>query len=100
MAKLNSARNKAVARHRERLKRNGRVRVEVVVAEPDGALIRDIAGALRDHPARPDEVRERLRAAIAPEPEQSIVDLLAVDPEVDVDEYLVRIRDHGRDLEL
>ncbi len=100
MAKLKSARNKAVARHRERLKRNGLVRVEVVVAEPDAALIREIAAGLRDHPARPDEVRERLRAAIAPEPEQSIVDLLAVDPDVDVDEYLVRGRDHGRDVEL
>ena len=100
MAKLNSARNKAVARHRERLKRNGRVRVEVVVPEPDAALIREIAVALRDHPAPPDEVRERLRAALAPEPEQSIVELLAVDPEVDVEEYLVRIRDHARDVEL
>jgi hypothetical protein len=97
---MSSARNKAVARHRERLRRNGLVRVEVVVPEPDAAMIREIATGLRDDPARRDEVRERLRAAIALEPEQSVVDLLAVDPDVDVDEYLVRIRGHGRDVEL
>ena len=63
---MSTAQKKAGAHHRERLKRRGLVRLEVLAPEADAALIRDVVKALRDDPARAAQVRARLRDAIGP----------------------------------
>ena len=97
---MSTAQKKAVAHHRERLKRRGLVRLEVLAPQADVALIRDVVEALRDDPARAAKVRARLRNAIAPEPRPSLLELLADTSDIDLDQYLRRSRELGRDVEL
>ena len=97
---MTAAQKKAVASHRERLKRRGLVRLEVVAPEADAGLIREVARALRDDPARSAKVRARLRDTIGPERKPNLLEALADTSDVDVDEYLIRNRDFGRDIDL
>ena len=97
---MSSDQRNAVARHRERLHGRGLVRLEVLAPQADAALLREIAGVLRDDPAGREKVRSNLRQAIARQPERNILDLLADESELDLDEYIVRRRDLGRDVGL
>ncbi len=97
---MSAAQRKAVTKHRKRLKQRGLVRVEVASPETDVGLIREVARALRGEPTRAAKARERLRAALGPEPTPNLLELLADAADVDLDEYLTRSRDLGRDTAL
>lgn len=94
------AQKKAIASHRQRLKQRGLLRLEVVAPETDVGLIREVARALRDEPTQAAKVRARLREAIGPERKPNLLELLADTADVDLDEYLTRSRDLGRDTAL
>jgi hypothetical protein len=57
--------SKAVSAHRKRQARRGFVRVEVQARRSDADLIRDVARALADDPARRDPIRAAISAAPA-----------------------------------
>ena len=97
---MTAAQKKAIASHRQRLKQRGLVRIEVVAPETDVDLMREMARALRDEPTRSAKVRARLREAIGPERKPDLLELLADTADVDLDEYLTRSRDLGRDTAL
>ncbi len=97
---MTAAQKKAIASHRQRLKQRGLLRLEVVAPETDVSLIREVARALRDEPTRSAKVRARLREAIGPERKPNLLELLADTADVDLDEYLTRSRDLGRDTAL
>ena len=97
---MTAAQRRAVAGYRERLKHRGLVRLEIFAPDADAALIREIARALRDDPARGTDVRARLRDAIAREPKPNILDLLADTSDVDLDDDLAPRRDRGRAIDL
>ncbi len=97
---MTAAQKKAIASHRQRLKQRGLLRLEVVAPETDVGLIREVARALRDEPTRSAKVRARLREAIGPERKPNLLELLADTADVDLDEYLTRSRDLGRDTAL
>ncbi len=86
-----------VANHRERMERQGLVRVEVKVSKEDASLVRRIASALSD-PSRQAEARLLLRQRFAEPPKVSLKALLASAPLDGID--LDRIRDFGRDVVL
>jgi formylmethanofuran dehydrogenase subunit E len=67
------AQKKAAAEHRRRTRAHGLVRVESQVPAQDAALVREVAKALRT--AREEELRARLREALAPTMGQSLADL-------------------------
>jgi hypothetical protein len=89
---------KAVARHRDRQKRKGLVRVEIQVPTEDMARVRALAEALRN-PDKAAAVRAELERVLGP-PVTSMTfkELLAAGPLEGVD--LERIRKLGRDPEL
>ena len=98
---MTAAQKKAVARHRERLKRRGFVRLEVLARRADAALIRGVAKALREQPDRVGGIEARLQDAIGLERKPNLLELLAADEhDVDLEEFLVRTRDLGRDIDL
>ena len=97
---MTAAQKKAVASHRERLKQRGLVRLEVLAPETDAGLIREVARALRDEPTRSGKVRARLRETIGPERKPNLLELLADPADVDLDAYVTRSRDLGRDVDL
>ena len=88
---------KAVAAYRDRLKREGVVRVEVHVREEDAPLIRGAAKALSD-PAIEGETQAMLREHFAAGPAKGFKSLLAAAPLEGID--LSRDHDTGRDLDL
>lgn len=93
-----ASRAKAIlANHRERMSREGFVRVEVRVHEEDAELLRHLASALRD-PGRRDEARLSLRERFGGPPKPSFKAFLASAPLEDID--LERGRDLGRDVDL
>lgn len=74
--------------------------MEVLAPETDGAMIREVAAVLRSGTEQADELRAKLREALAPEG-GSLIDLLACDlPDSVVDEALARPRDRGRKVSL
>lgn len=87
----------AVARHRQRMQRQGLVRLEVQVRKQDVALVRGVVGALAD-PAREAAARALLRERFAPRPTVDLKALLAAAPLEGVD--LERQGDLGRPVEL
>ena len=92
-----TAKKKAVASYRRRMRRKGLVRVEVQVREGDAPLLRSVAGALID-PDRAAEARALLRERFAPRAVKGLKALLAAAPLEGVD--LERVRDTGRPVEL
>jgi hypothetical protein len=88
---------KAVAEHRQRLKRRGLARIELRAPKEDAALLRDIAGALAD-PARAVQTRRLLREHFSPYAGMGLKELLAAAPLEGVD--LERNRDTGREVDL
>lgn len=97
---MTAAQRKAVANHRKRLKRQGLVRLEVLAPESDADLIRALAKALRDGSERAARIRARVRDAVGPDKKPSLLELLADPSGVDLDEYLIRDRDFGRQTDL
>ena len=74
--------------------------MEVLAPETDGAMIREVAAVLRSGTEQADELRAKLREALAPE-EGSLIDLLSCElPDSIVDEALARRADRGRKVTL
>ncbi len=94
---MRDASKKAVAAHRERMKRQGLVRIEVRVRKEDTGLLRQVAGALSD-PERAAEARTLLRERFAAPESKGLKALLASAPLDGID--LHRNRDMGRAVEL
>lgn len=88
---------KALSAYRRRLKRNGVVRVEVLVRKHDAALVRGVAKALAD-PEREAEARALLTERFAVGRAKGFKALLAAAPLEGID--LSRDRDLGRDIGL
>jgi hypothetical protein len=88
---------KAIALYRKRLKRKGRLRVEVHVPKKDAPLIRAVAVALVD-PNREQKIREVLREALSDQRTKGLKALLAEAPLDGID--LRRRRDTGRPVRL
>lgn len=87
----------AVSRHRQSLRRQGFVRVEVRARAQDVPLLRRVASALTDESSAPD-ARALLQRSFAPAAAPSLKALLAAAPLEGID--LDRPRDLGRDVEL
>ena len=92
-----TARKTPVTSYRDRMKRQGLVRVEVQVRREYAGLVRDVASALAD-PAREAETRALLRDRIARHPAIGLKALLASAPldGIEID----RPRDMGREITL
>ena len=97
---MTAAQKRAVAKHRERLKERGFVRLEVLAPEADADLIRTLARTLREDSPHATTLRRRLRDATGPERKPNILELIGDDSDVDLDKYLSRRRDLGRDVDL
>ncbi|MBM3569077.1 MAG: hypothetical protein FJX46_10020 [Alphaproteobacteria bacterium] len=87
----------ALAAHRQRLKRLGRVRVEVLANAEDAALLRGVAKALVD-PARRLQVKLALTQQLAGQGKIGLKALLAAAPFGDLE--FERPRDFGRKIAL
>ena len=96
-APMTIAQQKALTRHRRRLKRQGVVRLEVRVRKSDARLVRGIVGALAD-PGRQREARAWLRERFGEGKAAGLKALLAAAPLEGID--LTRARDFGRDVDL
>jgi hypothetical protein len=94
---MQTAAKTAVARHRERKKREGLVRIEVRVRKEDAPLLRSVAGALVD-PSRAEKTRALLRRRIAVSTQKNLKELLAAAPLEGIE--LERDDDWGRDVDL
>ena len=94
---MTTSQRRAVIRHRERLQRQGIVRLEVQVHQDDVALVRGVVGALAD-PGRAAAARALLRDRFAPSPAMDLKTLLASAPLEGVD--LERPADVDRAVEL
>jgi hypothetical protein len=94
---MSTSQRRAVARHRERLERQGIVRLEVQVRKPDVPLLRSVVAALAD-PTREAETRALLRERFSPQPAIDLKALLAAAPLEGID--LERQDDLGRTVEL
>jgi hypothetical protein len=86
-----------LASYRQRMKRRGFVRVEVLVQRHDAALVREVAEALSD-PVRQEAMRTLLRERLAAAGRPSLKALLAGAPLEGID--LDRSKDTGRPVEL
>jgi hypothetical protein len=92
---MRQAQRKAMRGHRQRRRRKGFARVEVLAPETDAATLREVAAVLRSGTEQADELRAKIREALAPR-ESSLIDLLACElPDSIVDKALAR-RDDRR----
>lgn len=90
----------ALAKHRERQRRAGLRRVEVLVREEDAQSIRDVAAALAD-PVRAPAARALLRSGFPPPPTADLKAWIESMPAPDdFDLLLERPRSPPRDVEL
>ena len=87
----------AVARHRQRMKSQGLVRVEVQVHKEDASLVRSVAQALSD-PERSTELRSMLQAKFPALAAPDFKTFLESAPLDGID--LTRSRDMGRAVDL
>ena len=94
---MQTNRNQAVKRYRERLEREGWVRCEVKISQEDVALIREVAAVLSD-PNRGAAARTLLRAHFGDSSSPSLKALLAAAPLEGID--IERSADPGRVPEL
>lgn len=92
-----SVRRQSVARHRERLRRRGFVRLELSVRPEDASLLRQVASALASDEQR-DDVRILLEPRFGAARPVNLKALLASAPLDGVD--LSRPRDLGRAVDL
>ena len=93
---MSNTRKTSVRAYRERMNRQGMIRVEVLVRKEYAGLVRGVATALGD-PKREVETRQILREQITPSG-RGLKELLASAPldGIDVD----RLRDFGREVEI
>lgn len=94
---MSTSRDKAVRKHRRRLKEQGFRRVEVEAAEPDASLIRQLAKVLRGGGEEAEAAR-LLLGKIVSSKRQGLKDLLASAPLEGIS--ITRTRDPGRTIEL
>ena len=90
---MQTSRNQAVKRYRERLEREGWVRCEVKIPQEDVALIRGVAAVLSD-PNRGAAARTLLRVHFGDSSSPSLKALLAAAPLEGID--IERSADPGR----
>ena len=94
---MSTSQEKAVRRHRQRLKRRGLKRVEVEAAESDAALIRKLARLLRRDGESTEWIRAQLAALVATDG-PGLKALLAAAPLEGI--RIIRSVDRGRIVEL
>ena len=98
---MSTAQKQATDAHRQRAQRRGLVRVEVTVDVADRALVREVAGRLRDNAEQVHQLRDALRRLLTGQEDRNLIDELACElPDEMVDEALTRPRDLGRTVEL
>ncbi|MCC7346659.1 MAG: hypothetical protein IT538_04605 [Variibacter sp.] len=91
------ARKSPVSDYRRRIKREGYVRLEVLVRKDDAELVRNLVQAMAD-PARRAIVKDTLVSLIQKRPRRDLKALLASAPLEGID--LTRERDFGREIDL
>jgi hypothetical protein len=89
--------SKSLSAYRNRLKRNGMVRLEVTVRKQDVSLVRRVVDALAD-PAHETDMRALLNERFSRESAVGLKALLAAAPLDRID--LERVRDRGRRVDL
>ncbi len=94
---MSTSQDKAIRRHRQRLKRRGLKRVEVEAAESDAALIRKLARLLRKDAESAARIRAKL-AALVDSNGPGLKALLAAAPLEGI--RISRSVDRGRKIEL
>ena len=92
-----TAQRKALSNHRQRMKSQGIVRLEVRVHKDNVPLIRDVVSVLED-PERADEARALLRDRLGAGKPKGLKALLAAAPLEGID--LERDHDIGRNVDL
>lgn len=88
-----------VKRHRDRLERGGKSRLEIVVPTSDAQLLRTVARHLRADADTANAIRTALSSVLDSERAQSGKDLLAffrASPLVGVDLHILRDKNPGR----
>jgi len=94
---VSASQEKAIQRHRQRLKERGLKRVEVEAAESDAALIRKIAKLLRADGDSADRIRAQLSGLLASKT-PGLKALLSAAPLDGI--RISRSKDRGRKIEL
>lgn len=94
---MTAARKDALTRHRNSLKKQGRVRLEVQVRADDAPLVKGIANALND-PDRERETRALLLECVGPDRAKGLKALLAAAPLEGIELGLDRDGDRKVDL--
>jgi len=94
---MSTSQEKAVRRHRQRLKRRGLKRVEVEAVESDAALIRKLARLLRKDGESTEWIRAQLAALVTTDG-PGLKALLAAAPLEGI--RIIRSVDRGRIVEL
>lgn len=99
--KASRSRTTAVSAHRQRLARRGFVRVEVSARNADVELIRQVARALADEPARREPIRAAIGAVPVAKSGKDLLDALACEalPD-DIDALFERDRSPLREIKL
>jgi hypothetical protein len=108
---MTNTQKKAVKKHRNRLRKLGMKRVEVVVRNQDAALVRNIAATLRRDDVSARKLRTAMRRASGQTAGPSIADVLRSLPDISGPEFdeafdeIERLRQHPimrqvRDVEL
>ncbi len=95
---MTNTRGKALAAHRNRLKKRGLARVEVQVPAEDAELIRRAARSLRGEADTAARLRVQLLGLLGARAGLGLKELLAASPLDDID--LTRAQDHGRAVKL
>lgn len=94
---MSTTQGQAVAKYRQRLRREGLVRLEIQASKSDAELIRRLALTLRGDPLRAAKVRQEI-GRLVDEERPSLKEILASAPLEGID--LSRPTDLGRDVDL
>ncbi len=94
---MSTSQEKAIRKHRQRLKQRGLKRVEVEAAESDASLIRQLAKILRKDSDRAERIRGQLAALIASQ-SPGLKELLSAAPLEGI--RIIRSPDRGRKIEV
>lgn len=98
---MTSTRASPVARHRQKQKKRGLMRLELLVKHADAPLFRRVARALQDEPAKAELVRAKLKSTVPGESAITLLDSLACDlPDEVFKEILNRPKHAWRKIDL